>query len=111
MKRRILLTITALLLGLASAYAQPRQLRGTVSDTNGDKLPGVSVLEKGTMNGAVTSSDGKFTINVGRNAVLEVSCLGYKTTEVTPGKGDDLFIVLEEDSSLLDEIVVVGFAT
>ncbi len=111
MFKRIVFSIIALLLGLFTALAQPRQIRGTVSDASGDKLVGVSVIEKGTTNGTLTDAAGKFSMRVDGNATLEVSCLGFKTREVIPGKSQDVFVILEEDSRLLDEVVVVGFAT
>ncbi|MBD0825169.1 TonB-dependent receptor [Aestuariibaculum marinum] len=73
-------------------------------------LPGASILEKGTKNGAVTDFDGNFTIKVtNENAVLVVSYMGYTAQEV-PIKGKSkLEIVLSEAADSLDEVVVVGF--
>lgn len=110
MKKSLLTSILAIVLGAFPVFAQT-VVNGTVADATGEKLPGVSVLEKGTTNGAMTDNAGQFSIRVKEGAVLEVSCLGFVTKEVTPGKSSNLFIVLDEDAKLLDEVVVVGFAT
>jgi TonB-linked SusC/RagA family outer membrane protein len=72
--------------------------------------PGVSILEKGTRNGTVTNADGKFALKVRKNTVLLISMVGYKAIEVkvdpaSPG----LDLILEEDVSGLNEVVVTGF--
>ena len=61
------------------------EVRGRVADEAGDPLAGVTVLERGTQNGAVTLSDGRFSIRVGSGSVLEFSCLGYVPRRVEPG--------------------------
>ncbi|MBR1510498.1 MAG: TonB-dependent receptor [Bacteroidales bacterium] len=111
MKKRFALVIIAAVLGWLSAGAQTRAVKGTVSDERGERLVGVSVIEKGTGNGALTGSDGRFSITVGRDAVLQISCLGFESQEVQTGRNTNLFITLKEDFKLLDEVVVVGFAT
>ena len=58
--------LAMLVLGLLSigAFAQPREVRGTVKDINGDPMVGVNVLEKGTLNGVVTDLDGHYTLRL-----------------------------------------------
>ena len=110
MKKTISTILIALLLGMLPSFAQS-VVSGTVADATGEKLPGVSVLEKGTVNGTMTDGAGKFSIRVAEGAVLEVSCLGFVSKDVPVGKGANIFVVLDEDAKLLDEVVVVGFAT
>ncbi|MBU2998009.1 SusC/RagA family TonB-linked outer membrane protein [Cellulophaga baltica] len=88
------------------------QISGTVLDNNGQPLPGVNIVEKGTSNGMQTDFDGNFTLTISNSdAVLVVSYLGYKTKEVSVSSQTELSIVLEEDVAALDEVVVVGFGT
>jgi TonB-linked SusC/RagA family outer membrane protein len=90
---------------------QTATISGTVKDVNGDPLTGVSVLEKGTTNGAVTNLSGAFELRAGEDAVLVVSFLGYKTREIPVGGNRQFNIVLEEDVRVLDEFVVIGYGT
>lgn len=87
-------------------------VRGTVTDSNGQPLPGASIVEKGTTNGVQTDFDGVYSITLGSsNAVLTVSYIGYTTKEVTIGNQQTVNIILEEDFQSLDEVVVVGYGT
>ncbi len=92
--------------------AQSQQVSGQVKDTNGDAVPGATVVEKGTQNGVITDMDGNFKINVtSNNAVLTVSFVGYKNAEVSVGSRTNLAIVLEEDIEQLAEVVVIGYGS
>jgi TonB-linked SusC/RagA family outer membrane protein len=84
---------------------------GTVTDAAGEPLPGVNVMERGTLNGTGTDADGKFTLTVGRNAVLQISFVGFFTQNVTVGSQTELKITLREDAQLLDEVVVTGYGS
>jgi len=87
-------------------------ISGTVKDANGMPLPGVTVIEKNTSNGAATDFDGQFTLDVSStDAVLVFSSLGYKTQEVAVGSSATLAIQMVEDAAALDEVVVVGYGT
>ena len=91
--------------------AQQINVQGTVKDAVGG-VPGASVIVKGTTDGTIADIDGKFSINVPAGAVLEVSCIGYVTVEVPAGNGQTpLTIVLNEDTELLEDVVVVGYGT
>ncbi len=85
---------------------------GTVVDVEGVPLPGASIVEKGTTNGAQSDFDGNFTLEVAnQNAVLVVSYVGYATKEVSVVNQTQISITLEEDAAALDEVVVVGYGT
>lgn len=101
---------SALVLALLSclfSYAQSITVSGEVSDTSG-ALPGVSVMLKGTNKGTTTDIDGKYLIKTTKGAVLVFSYLGYKNKEVVVNSSK-INITLEEDSDLLDEVVVTAF--
>lgn len=85
------------------------QISGTVVDENGIPLGGASVMEKGTTNGSITDFDGNFVMEVGENAVLVVSYLGYKSKEVQVTAQEQYNIQLEPDATQLDDVVVVGY--
>ena len=87
---------------------QTKKVSGTVVDAMGPVI-GASILEKGTSNGTVTDIDGNYSLNVGPNATLVVSYIGYKTQEIKVGSNTLLDVTLEEDNTNLDEVVVVGY--
>ncbi len=92
-----------------TALAQTISGVGKVTDLKGEALIGVSVVQKGTTNGVMTDVDGSFKITAPINSQLEISCIGYVSKTVKMAA--QLSIVLEEDSQMLDETVVVGYGT
>ncbi|MDR0422199.1 MAG: TonB-dependent receptor [Proteiniphilum sp.] len=98
--------------GVKDVYQEQVTVSGRVTDDLGEPLIGATVFEKGTTNGVVADFDGNYSIKVkDRNAVLIFSYIGQKTEERTVGNQSVLNIVLESDSSELDEIIVVGYGT
>ena len=89
-----------------------RQINGSVTDSDGQPLPGANIVEKGTTNGITADFDGNFSISIADdNAVLVISYLGFADKEI-PVKGlTSVNVVLEESASGLDEVVVVGYGT
>lgn len=82
---------------------------GTVKDTLGNPIDGVSVVVKGTVNGTATDKSGYFQISAERNDILEFSIVGYQSVELTIGANrSNLQVVLRPVFSDLDEVVVVG---
>tara|TARA_R110002049_G_scaffold38978_6_gene120435 strand:- start:16350 stop:19847 length:3498 start_codon:yes stop_codon:yes gene_type:complete len=94
-------------------FEQPQySISGKISDVNGMVLPGANILEKGTTNGTQTDFDGKFSLDVSNeNAVLVISYIGYFTKEVSVAGQSNIDVVLTENASSLDEVVVVGYGT
>ncbi len=91
-------------------FAQVK-VSGTVTDgEGGEPLPGVNVVIKGTAIGTTTDFDGLYEINADLGDILQFSYLGFKTKEVTIN-GEQLDVVLQEDSELLEEVVVIGYGT
>ncbi|MDR2915026.1 MAG: TonB-dependent receptor [Tannerella sp.] len=88
-----------------------RQISGTVTDTEGQPVIGANVVEKGTTNGIMTDSDGKFSLSVSENAILSISYIGYIMQSVPVKSQTFLSITLVEDTQILDEVVVVGYGT
>lgn len=85
------------------------EIKGTVTDSNGDGIPGATVLVEGSNTGTATDIDGNFTLDVPEGAVLLISFIGYQPQRVAVGSQGVISVVLEEDQSSLDEIVVVGY--
>jgi len=87
-------------------------ITGTItSEDDGETLPGVNVLEKGTNNGVVTDINGKYRINVGENATLIFSSVGYTTEEIAVGNRSVIDIAMLPDVTQLGEVVVIGYGT
>lgn len=105
--RRVLFS-SALLLVSSLTFAQSN-VSGTVKDANGEPLIGVSVLEVGTQNGAVTDMYGNYKLNVKPGAKLKISYIGFTPQTVKAGSNSQ--IVLQEDNTTLNEVVVVGYGT
>lgn len=109
MKTRLFALLAFVVMCCTSAFAQI-QVKGNISDKNSEPMIGVAIQEKGnTTNGTITDLDGNFTIQVNSNATLVISYIGYKTQEVAVNGRTNLAIVMEEDTQVLDEVVVVGY--
>lgn len=81
-------------------------------DKTGETVIGASVLVKGTTNGTITDVDGNFTLkNVQEDAVLQVSFVGYKAQDVALKGQSNIKVTLEEDTEVLDEVVVIGYGS
>lgn len=103
-------TLVALTLGSGFTFAQDGSVaNGIVRDVDGEPIIGANVVEKGTANGTITDFDGKFSLTVTRNATLVISYVGMKDKEVRAAK--NMIVNLQENSEVLDELVVVGYGT
>ena len=91
--------------------ASSHAITGIVVDEKGVPVIGASVLEKGTLNGAVTDTDGRFKLTLDKSDELTVSCIGYASRNIRANGSTPLNIVLSEDTRLLDEVVIVGYGT
>ena len=88
-----------------------KKVTGTVKDANGEPIIGATVVEKGTTNGTVTDFDGNFVLEATEGTSLEISYIGYKTQHLTADSGKTLSVILNEDTEVLDEVVVMGYTT
>lgn len=87
-------------------------VRGRVTDANGQPLPGVAVVVKGTTQGTVTDSDGNYSLtNIPEDATLVFSFVGMLTQEVTVDNQPIIDIRMEEETFMLEEVVAVGYGT
>lgn len=114
MYKKALTVLTCLLFGLAGAFAQ-KKVSGLVTNAANEPMPGVSVILKndaGVVSGVVTNVSGNYTIDVpSEDAVLEFSFIGYKTESLTVADRTVINLVLEEDHTMLDEVLVMGYGT
>ncbi|MDR2147590.1 MAG: TonB-dependent receptor [Tannerella sp.] len=109
-KRIIFLWIAVL--GAVNMTAQSQTIRGRVSDElSKEPLIGVSVFEIGTQNGTTTDADGNFRLSVNPNSLLRISYLGYVTQEVSTAGKSQIDVLMQQDETSLDEVVVVGYGT
>lgn len=93
----------------AIAQPVPKTITGRVVDAKGLPLPGVNVKVKNTKKGTFTDNQGNFSISVEETDVLVFSFLGYKAKEAAVKGEEKLRIVLLEDQSQLDDVVVIGY--
>jgi iron complex outermembrane receptor protein len=108
----LLIGTTVLLSSALMADDQQITVNGRITDANSQALPGVNIHEKGTLNGAISDVDGKFTLKVASNtSVLVFSFVGFTSQEVTVGSQTSINVILAESAVGLDEIVVVGYGT
>lgn len=97
---------------MPQASVQQATVRGTVTDQNGNPLPSVTILEKGTNNGVLTDFDGNFSIEVASNeSVLVLTYVGMRTVEQVVDTNTTIDIQMAEDAQSLDEVMVVGYGT
>jgi len=113
MKTRLYLLGFMLLLLPAVALSQGRVITGKVSSAaDGVPLAGINVAIKGTITGTVTGADGTYSIEIPNNkTTLIFSFIGFITKEVQVGVSNVINVVLEADTTTLNEVVVVGYAT
>lgn len=91
--------------------AQDNRITGNVADDRGMPLIGVNVVEKGTTNGTVTDINGNYSLQIPADATLVYSYIGYASQEVLWNGEIPLNIVLQDDSEMLGELVVIGYGT
>lgn len=112
MKRVIVLFLLTTCL-VTSSWAQTRKISGVITGENGTPLAGASIGLKGTTRGAISSSDGKFSIDIpsaGR-AVLTINSIGYVAQDVSVGNLSTISIKLLSENKQLDDVVVVGYGS
>jgi len=94
-----------------AAAAQTKPISGRITDITGTPIPNASIRTKGASAGTSADMTGSFHLNVGKNAVLIVSAIGYETKEVKAGSLDIIDIQMSTDSKSLSEVVVTGTGT
>ncbi|WP_422105492.1 SusC/RagA family TonB-linked outer membrane protein [Winogradskyella sp.] len=102
--------IFALVFGAVIFAQDAYVLKGSVTSAN-DKMPipGINILVLNTKRGTSTDFDGNFTLEVSDGEILQFSYLGYKTQTIVISGQQDIAVVMEEDTSVLDEVVLIGY--
>ena len=96
---------------LMQVNAQQKNVQGLVVDAMGEPVIGASVVVKGTTNGVLTDLNGTFALDAKVGDVLVISYVGYQPATVTVDGKSNVRVTLQEDSQLIDEVVVVGYGT
>lgn len=96
------------LLLLSSSFAIGQTISGKVTASQGETLPGVSIVIKGTTKGTTTDKNGQYSIDARKNQTLIFSFVGYELQEVTVGDQASINVILKEASESLEEVVVTG---
>lgn len=109
--KQIILTRKSLEASANTNQPERRTVNGKVLDEHGDPVIGANVVEKGTTNGTVTDIEGRFSLPVSKDAMLQVSYIGYLTQELATTGKNVVDFILQEDSKSLEELVVVGYGT
>ena len=111
MVRKIVLSLIAALGLYAYAFAQNKQVSGTVAGADGSPIAGATVLVEGTATGTTTGANGSFTVSAPANGVLTVSFLGYETQKVAINNRSNIQVKLLEDAKSIDDVVVIGYGS
>ena len=93
------------------ATQQANKVTGIVKDANGEPIIGANVTVKGQSIGTITDIDGRFVLDAPKDAVLQITYIGYVSQEVKVSGNKELNVVLKEDTETLDEVVVIGYGT
>ena len=101
----------AMLLVIPTMSLAQSSFTGVVVDKEGYPLIGAGVMLKGTTIGVITDLDGNFTIDVKDGEIVVISSIGFREKEITYTGQQNLRIVLEDEMTALDEVVVVGYGT
>lgn len=94
-----------------TAGMDQREVRGRITDENGDGIPGATIMVEGTNIGTVSDIDGNYSIDAPDGAVLLFSFIGYQSHRIVVGGQNVIDVVMTEDQSSLDEVVVIGYGT
>lgn len=87
---------------------EKKTITGRITDAKGEPLIGVTIMEKGTTNGSITDYDGNYTLSAASNAVLQFSYIGYQSVEMSVEGKTVIDITMNEDTEVLDEVVVTA---
>lgn len=96
---------------VSTSKQKENTVTGIVKDSKGESIIGANIKVKGLTNGTITDIDGKFSLNIPENSILQISYIGYIAQEIKVGTKKNLTITLKEDTETLDEVIVIGYGT
>jgi len=97
---------------VVEALQQVKRIVGVITDAQGEPVAGANVVEKGTTNGTITDAAGKYSINVSSgNSTLEYSFIGLTTQAIKVGNQTSINVILKDNATALNEVVVVAYGT
>ncbi len=109
---RKLFIFTLLFFFSLNSFSQAKSVGGIIKDDNGEPLPGVSVVVKGTTMGTITNNEGHYSFtNLPADAVLQFSFVGMKTEEVEVGNQTSVDLIMKPSLVDIDEVVAIGYGT
>ncbi|MEG2612472.1 MAG: TonB-dependent receptor [Alistipes sp.] len=111
MVRKLVLSLIAVMGVCALAFAQNKQISGTVVDTDGLPIIGATVMVDGTTVGTSTGADGGFSLPVPTNGSLLISFIGYQSQTISVSGRTHVEVTLKSDETTIDNVVVVGYGT
>jgi TonB-dependent starch-binding outer membrane protein SusC len=100
-----------LLLLLFTSTTMFSQISGTITDEDGQGVPGVSIVNKTTQEGVISDVDGKFSLVAKKGDVLNFSSVGYLSQDIEVTGNEEVNVLLKSDANLLQDVVVVGYGT
>ena len=110
-KTQVLFYVLLLALSPVLVFGQSVKITGTVSDSDGNTIPGATVVVQGTTNGTATDIDGQFVLDANEGDVLQVSYIGFKTQQIELSGETNIKVVLELDAIGIEEVVAIGYGT
>ncbi|MDA3818757.1 MAG: carboxypeptidase-like regulatory domain-containing protein, partial [Prolixibacteraceae bacterium] len=112
MKSKLFYLTVLFIFGMTSLVkAQTIDVSGKVTASGGEPLPGVTVVEQGTTNGATTDAEGRYSIQANENATLVFSFVGYNAQKVDINGKSVIDVQLNESVVNLEEVVAIGYGT
>ncbi|WP_352421319.1 TonB-dependent receptor [Proteiniphilum sp.] len=106
-----ILSGTLMILSASAQTGATINVRGTITDIAGEPIIGANILVQGTSSGTITDYDGNYTLQAPADGVLEISYIGYKPQSIPINNRTTINIAMEEDTEMLEEVVVVGYGT
>lgn len=111
LSRNSLINSENTLYGSIDSQQQTKIVTGIITDKTGEPVIGANIVVKGTTNGTISGMDGRFSLEVPDNAVLQVSYIGYLTRDIIVNNQKEISVRMVEDTQSLEEVVVVGYGT